>query len=244
MIESVIPRIKDWPINLIAKKRDKILQETISEAVLEFNKSYPTLSSLRDQLQKTLYLEHIRMRNEPWEVDPEDERDFWSGIKKKLLQSDPSQMDEDAAAEQHQEMLQDIISRYANEIIGDFNPNMFWFARQILRRIFARLFNAHFGGFKGLFNPEEKLKDKLIIAGPVEKLRTLSTKGTVILVPTHFSNLDSVIIGFGMDYIGMPAFQYGAGLNLFNSTFFSFFMGKLGAYKLDAGRRTRFTSKH
>ena len=56
MLESVIPRIKDWPINLIAKKRDKILQETISEAVLEFNKAFPGLSALRDQLQKTLYL--------------------------------------------------------------------------------------------------------------------------------------------------------------------------------------------
>lgn len=237
MLEPVIPRIKDWPINLIAKKRSKILQETISEAILEFNKSYPTLNALRDQLQRTLYLEHIRIRNDPWEVDPEDDREFWAGIKKKLLQADPSQMDEDASAELHQEMLQEIVSRYANEIIGDFDPNLFWFARQLLRRIFARLFNAHFGGFKGLFNPEEKLKDKLIIAGPVEKLRNLATKGTVVLVPTHFSNLDSVIIGFGMDYIGMPAFQYGAGLNLFNSKFFSFFMGQLGAYKLDRRKK-------
>jgi glycerol-3-phosphate O-acyltransferase len=49
--------------------------------------------------------------------------------------------------------------------------------------------------------------------------------------------MDSVIIGFGMDYIGMPAFQYGAGLNLFNSKFFSFFMGKLGAYKLDRRKK-------
>jgi glycerol-3-phosphate O-acyltransferase len=237
MLESVIPKIKDWPINLIAKKRDKILQETISEAVLEFNKSHPTLSGLREQLQKTLYLEHIRIKSDPWEVDPEDDREFWGKIKKRLLQADPSQIDEDASKELHQEMLQDIMSRYANEIIGNFIPNLFWLARQILRRFFARLFNAHFGGFKGLFNPEEKLKDKLIVAGPVEKLRNLATKGTVILVPTHFSNLDSVIIGFGMDYIGMPAFQYGAGLNLFNSKFFSIFMGNLGAYKLDRRKK-------
>lgn len=237
MLEPVIPKIKDWPINRIAKKRDKILQETISEAVLEFNKAYPTLSGLREQLQKTLYLEHIRIKSDPWEVDPEDDREFWGKIKKRLLQADPAQIDEDASKELHQEMLQDIMSRYANEIIGNFIPNLFWLARQILRRFFARLFNAHFGGFKGLFNPEEKLKDKLIVAGPVEKLRNLATKGTIILVPTHFSNLDSVIIGFGMDYIGMPAFQYGAGLNLFNSKFFSIFMGNLGAYKLDRRKK-------
>ena len=75
------------------------------------------------------------------------------------------------------------------------------------------------------------------MAGPVEKLRDLALKGTVILVPTHFSNLDSAIIGFGMDYIGMPAFQYGAGLNLFNSKIFSFFAGSLGAYKLDRRKK-------
>ncbi|MBK9792414.1 MAG: 1-acyl-sn-glycerol-3-phosphate acyltransferase [Sphingobacteriales bacterium] len=237
MLKSVIPRIKDWPINLIAQKRDKILQETISEAVLEFNKAHPTLSQLRDQLQKTLYLEHIRLRSEAWEVDPEDEKEFWGKVKKRLLQADPAHMDEDISKEQHQELLQDIMSRYANEIIGHFEPNMFWFARQLLVRVFARLFNSHFGGFKGIFNPQEKLKDKLIVAGPVEKLRNLSLKGTVILVPTHFSNLDSAIIGFGMDYIGMPAFQYGAGLNLFNSKIFSFFAGNLGAYKLDRRKK-------
>src|SRR3954466_6641059 len=131
MLESVIPRIQDWPINRIAKKRDKILQETISETALEFNKSFPKLDSLREQLQKTLYLENIRLKTEPWEVDPEDERDFWNGIKKRLLQADPAQIDEDASKELHQEMLQDIISRYANEIIGNFIPNMFWFARQV-----------------------------------------------------------------------------------------------------------------
>ncbi len=237
MLKSVIPRIKDWPINLIDKKKDKILQETISESILEFNKSYPTLSQLREQLQKTLYLENIRIRNESWEVDPEDESDFWKKIKKRLLEADPNKIDEDKSKKLHQELLQDIMSRYANEIIGHFNPNMFWFARQLLVRFFARLFNSYFGGFTGIFKPHDELKDKLVVAGPVEKLRNLSLKGTVILVPTHFSNLDSAIIGFGMDYIGMPAFQYGAGLNLFNSKIFSFFAGKLGAYKLDRRKK-------
>lgn len=81
MLNYVIPRIKDWPINLIARKRDKILQETISEAILEFNKAHPTNAQLRSQLQKTLYLENIRIRNEAWEVDPEDEKEFWGKVK-------------------------------------------------------------------------------------------------------------------------------------------------------------------
>jgi glycerol-3-phosphate O-acyltransferase len=87
---------------------------------------------------------------------PEDEKEFWGRVKKRLLQADPAHLDEDISKEQHQELLQDIMSRYANEIIGHFEPNMFWFARQLLVRVFARLFNSHFGGFKGIFNPQEK----------------------------------------------------------------------------------------
>lgn len=237
MLESVIPKIKDWPINLIALKKDKIMQATIADTLIEFNKAYPSNSKIRELIQKTLYLERIRIRNESWEVDPEDENEFWSKIKKQLFIADPSQLEEHKSEELHQEMLHEIISRYVHEICGNFKPGVFWMARQILRRIFARLFNAHFGGFKGLFYPDEKLKDKLIVAGPVEKIRNLITKGTVILVPTHFSNLDSVIIGFGMDYIGLPAFQYGAGLNLFNSKMFNLLMSNLGPYKLDRRKK-------
>jgi glycerol-3-phosphate O-acyltransferase len=237
MLDSVIPKIKDWPINLIALKKDKIMQASIADTLIEFNKAYPTNSKIRELIQKTLYLERIRIKTDSWEVDPEDENEFWAKIKKQLFVADPSLIEEHKSQELHQEMLHEIVSCYTHEICGNFKPGVFWMARQVLRRIFARLFNAHFGGFKGLFYPDEKLKDKLIVAGPVDKIRNLVTKGTVILVPTHFSNLDSVIIGFGMDYIGLPAFQYGAGLNLFNSKMFNLLMSNLGPYKLDRRKK-------
>ena len=237
MLDSVIPKIKDWPINLIALKKDKIMQASIADTLIEFNKAYPTNSKIRELIQKTLYLERIRIKTDSWEVDPEDENEFWAKIKKQLFVADPSLIEEHKSQELHQEMLHEIVSRYTHEICGNFKPGVFWMARQVLRRIFARLFNAHFGGFKGLFYPDEKLKDKLIVAGPVDKIRNLVTKGTVILVPTHFSNLDSVIIGFGMDYIGLPAFQYGAGLNLINSKMFNLLMSNLGPYKLDRRKK-------
>ena len=237
MLDSVIPKIKDWPINLIALKKDKIMQASIADTLIEFNKAYPTNSKIRELIQKTLYLERIRIKTDSWEVDPEDENEFWAKIKKQLFVADPSLIEEHKSQELHQEMLHEIVSRYTHEICGNFKPGVFWMARQVLRRIFARLFNAHFGGFKGLFYPDEKLKDKLIVAGPVDKIRNLVTKGTVILVPTHFSNLDSVIIGFGMDYIGLPAFQYGAGLNLCDSKMFNLLMSNLGPYKLDRRKK-------
>ena len=84
MLDSVIPKIKDWPINLIALKKDKIMQASIADTLIEFNKAYPTNSKIRELIQKTLYLERIRIKTDSWEVDPEDENEFWAKIKKQL----------------------------------------------------------------------------------------------------------------------------------------------------------------
>jgi len=65
----------------------------------------------------------------------------------------------------------------------------------------------------------------------------MSTKGTIIMVPTHFSNLDSILIGWVISALGLPAFIYGAGLNLFNIKIFAYFMNSLGAYKVDRRKK-------
>jgi glycerol-3-phosphate O-acyltransferase len=68
-------------------------------------------------------------------------------------------------------------------------------------------------------------------------LRKLATQGTVVMVPTHFSNLDSILIGWVIHSCGLPAFIYGAGLNLFNIKIFAYFMNSLGAYKVDRRKK-------
>src|SRR5690606_35685213 len=50
-------------------------------------------------------------------------------------------------------------------------------------------------------------------------------------------NLDSVLIGWVIHSLGMPAFIYGAGLNLFNIKIFAYFMNSLGAYKVDRRKK-------
>ena len=68
-------------------------------------------------------------------------------------------------------------------------------------------------------------------------MRSLAKIGTVVMVPTHFSNLDSALIGWVIQYLGLPAFIYGAGLNLFNIGIFAYFMNSLGAYKVDRRKK-------
>jgi glycerol-3-phosphate O-acyltransferase len=68
-------------------------------------------------------------------------------------------------------------------------------------------------------------------------LRKLAKKGTVVMVPTHFSNLDSILVGWVIHSLGLPAFIYGAGLNLFNIKILAYFMNSLGAYKVDRRKK-------
>ncbi len=79
----------------------------------------------------------------------------------------------------------------------------------------------------------ESLSSRMHITGEVEHLRKLSQKGTILLVPTHQSNIDSLLIGYIIYLMGLPPFCYGAGLNLFSNPVYSFFMSNLGAYTVD-----------
>src|SRR5919107_503130 len=74
--------------------------------------------------------------------------------------------------------------------------------------------------------------------GEVDVARACAERGTIIVTPTHSSNMDSPAIGLGLLRAGLPPTTYGAGKNLFSNPFISFFMRNLGAYRVD--RRLRF----
>jgi glycerol-3-phosphate O-acyltransferase len=77
------------------------------------------------------------------------------------------------------------------------------------------------------------LREHMLIQGAVDKLKALLERGTVVVVPTHSSHLDSIALGYGVYLLGMPPLLYGAGLNLFRNPLISFFMQNLGAYRVD-----------
>jgi glycerol-3-phosphate O-acyltransferase len=58
-------------------------------------------------------------------------------------------------------------------------------------------------------------------------------------VPTHCSNVDSPIIGWALNAIGLEAVTYGAGVNLFGTQPLSYLMGNLGAYKIDRRKKNK-----
>ena len=87
------------------------------------------------------------------------------------------------------------------------------------------------------FSSTLRADENLVIQGEVAHLRRLHELGTVILTPTHVSNLDSILLGLAIYKMGLPPFVYGAGLNLFSNPLMGFFMHNLGAYTVDRKKK-------
>ena len=227
---------EEWPVFKMARNRKAFIDQVTKETFERILKMKPTLNGLIEELETTRYREKLRIKNNPWKVDPEDELDFWSDVKKRLLAIDQDEKEE--ARKQAEEILHDIIDRYSNEIAGNFKSSHYKLARKIVKFGFARLLNAaRIGGFRALFSNKYTLQDKIQLTGEAEQLRKLAKLGTIVMVPTHFSNLDSITLGWAIHALGLPPFIYGAGLNLFNIDIFAYFMNSLGAYKVDRRKK-------
>ena len=140
--------------------------------------------------------------------------------------------------------LATLATRHAWDIAGNFDPRVYHFASRAmpgllgallsprkavknLPRVLAELRPGHLGAALAT------LDDQILVQGPLEDLRSLAELGTLIFVPTHLSNLDSVVFGFALERAGLPPATYGAGKNLFSNPALSFFMHNLGAYRVD-----------
>lgn len=234
--KPILEGIPDWPVYQLSKNRKEFIEEVSQEAFRQAKQLRPTAKQLLEELEATVYREQQRMKRNRWRVDPKDEPQFWTGIKDDLVSLTNKTSEE--AEKKADDILYRIIHRYAGEIAGNFKPSSFRFAREMIKFWFGRLLNgARVKKFGAIFRREYTLRDKIHIVGKVKQLRSLAKKGTVVMVPTHFSNLDSILIGWVIHSLGLPAFIYGAGLNLFNIKIFAYFMNSLGAYKVDRRKK-------
>ena len=231
---SVIKRMEDWPIFKLSQDRKKFIEEIDDFTINRLEKEHP---KLYDLIAQTIYQERIRIKDSPWKVDPPNDAAFWNKIRSGLIKTD-EEKDKHKILENRKELLRKIVHRYSEEIVGTFSIGTFKFARWFLTVFFNRLLNAASERWWRMFGSRYHMHERIQIFGEIEAVRTLFNKGVVIIVPTHFSNLDSILIGYSMDQImGLPSFSYGAGLNLYNSGLPAFFMNRLGAYRVDRRKK-------
>lgn len=231
----VFPNIAEWPIFKQSENRKAFVNDLV-EFTVDRIQTKP-VSDVTDIIARTIYMERIRIKEEPWKVDPPNERQFWKKIRKQLVDYSLD-MPEETARSNNRELLEIIVRRYGEEIVGTFRIKTFLFARRFLTFFFNQLLSRLALPVVYYKRGTRKLSRRLLVEGEVEKVRSLFKKGTVVVVPTHFSNLDSILIGYAFDtFAGMPAFAYGAGLNLYNTGYTAYFMNRLGAYRLDRRKK-------
>jgi glycerol-3-phosphate O-acyltransferase len=232
----VIENIEDWPIYKLSEDREQFIKELNEFTFNRLMKRSP--GKAIDMLARTIYLERIRVKEEPWKVDPPNDRQFWNKMRKELVRKSLDREEEDAL-DSNRKILKKIIGRYSEEIVGTFKIGTFLFARKFLTVFFRRLLNTAAGrNFRRLWGAKHRIYNRIKVEGETDTIRSLMKKGTVVVVPTHFSNLDSIVIGFAMDYVlKLPSFSYGAGLNLYNTGYTAYFMNRLGAYRVDRRKK-------
>jgi len=212
------------------KKEDiKIAENEIVSRILENNlKNKKT--KLIDILYDIIYHEKKRLKTETKDKTYQHDKDFFKYIINKSKNANKSTQ---------KKLLQKVTAYYLKEITSEFKPIIYEISTRVLPVSISVMLNAMSPKkiIKNKFTPPP-IEHNVITTGEYKKLQKISKKGTVIIVPTHLSNLDSPLIGLMIYKLGLDPLVYGAGLNLFKNKFFGFFMSKLGAYKVDRRKKS------
>lgn len=180
---------------------------------------------VEEVINETLYHEHLRLSKAGSSDEAKADRAFYSKIRHELPR---------ASVNRQQRLLHEIVERYAREIQGHFDPKAYAVATKFAPPMMNALLNGLSPGrLVTRLRDVPSLDEHLIIQGEVETLQRLHERGTIMLTPTHSSNLDSMVLGLALHRMGLPPFTYGAGLNLFSNPIVGYFMHNLGAYTVD-----------
>ena len=222
--KQIFDKPKNWPIVQLSKNKKKFI-EIVSKNSIKNILNRLSNKVLREELETTVYREKLRIKRNPWRADPPDEEDFWKEIQSILIGLD--RKNKKLTNQEEKSILEKIVFRYSKEISSNFKRTHYKFARRLIVTFFARLLNT-----ARLRNPfgNLDLDSKINVLGEKKQIRKLAKLGTIVMVPTHFSHLDSALIGWAISYLGLPPFMYGAGMVLFNMSIFSYFMNSLVAY--------------
>lgn len=135
-----------------------------------------------------------------------------------------------------------LVDTYAHEIHNVFSQRAYKVATRVIPSALSRLLTSTSPrGLvrRGAFDPDQRLIIETAAGDDGAALRALARDHTLIFAPTHVSNLDSPLIGYALDRLGLPPAIYGAGLNLFGNPVMGFFMSRLGAYTVDRRKQHR-----
>lgn len=130
-----------------------------------------------------------------------------------------------------------LVDRYGHEIHNRFSERTYKIATRFGPGALTRLLTTT--NPRALLDSHFDPASRIEIGGPIQEIKQLAETHTLVVAPTHVSNLDSPLVGYALHASGLPPCIYGAGLNLFTHPAMSFFMGRLGAYTVDRRKKHR-----
>lgn len=174
-------------------------------------------------VQKSIEAEQKRLAREPLSLRSLTDRAFWIGLQfRRRWGGDGASTD----------ALWAIVSHYAEEICGDFDPVAYEVALRLLPPALRVLLSS--SQISEL--PDKLLEDRhdrIVLEGHTREVQRLHESSALVFAPTHHSNLDSIVLGLAMHRLGVPPLIYGAGINLLGNPVMSLFMHNFGAYTVD-----------
>lgn len=227
---SLRSTVKARRSSVLSSDEDRVasVTETVSRVMEWWRNSHPAQSA-EEVLSETLYFERQRLKKDVHAPGKSEDLQFWRQAGRNL---------QSGSNTQQARLLEDVVQRYAEEIIGHFNPLLFEGLTKYGAPSLSVLLNS-MSPLKLLSSLGDlgRIDDNVAVVGEVESLLQLSTRGSIVLVPTHVSNFDSVVLGFALARLGLPPFLYGAGYNLFKHPLLAPFMRRLGAYTVDREKK-------
>lgn len=206
---------------------EKIRADVLRDVV---NRTEAETRQVDSALEEMFFLERLRMNRQGWG----NPYILWRFLRdRKMLRWVKAELLKAPGEANRTKVFRHALEHYAEEVGGHFKPGVYDLAVRLVPMGFNWLLNAASLNHFKPWGQKQLLDQRLKVTGHLEMVRALAKKGTVILTPTHQSNIDSVLIGWVIYLMGLPPFCYGAGLNLFSNPLLSFFMSGLGAYTVD-----------
>jgi glycerol-3-phosphate O-acyltransferase len=232
MIQSVLVSgfqpVTDYPLLRFRQERPAIVQETTERAL-----QVVLSASAPEYVINDACLQEIRRLSESSAQEEVRGLSDWKRLWRSIGGKSRRELEHD---------LHGLIGDYCEDVAGGFNQQVYTFATRVVPPALSLLLTPESPLRLPLhmLQPQkllELLAERLIVQGPLDHLRALAQKGTLVCVPTHLSNLDSPVMGYALQASGLPPTTYGAGKNLFTNPVLGFFMRNCGAYRVD--RRIR-----
>jgi glycerol-3-phosphate O-acyltransferase len=223
-IKPYVPRPSDPSIFWFNSERDDI----VSDVVRRICEAHESDRVRLEMALNDAAFHEIRRLEKQRDEEARDRLGYWRSMIRRIGKMDDSEQ---------RRVLHTIVTNMTRDVSGNFDPRVYRFARRAVPRLIGGVMEPRRVTKDLMASEPTSLERVLKVQGDLDHLRYLQNEGSLVFVPTHSSNLDSIVLSQALEISGLPPVVYGAGKNLFTNPIISFFMHNLGAYRVD--RRIR-----